>query len=98
MSWPFVTRRRYKRDIAREQRVRTLMLRRASREHSYALEAIAAELSRAKDTVALHIVAAGHPDTVVHDVTAFAESLREALAANRVDIRLELARMEGGVL
>jgi phytoene dehydrogenase-like protein len=62
------------------------------------LERIAAELSRAKDIVALHIVAAGHPSTVVHDVQAFADSLREALAAVGVDIRLELGRLEGAEL
>lgn len=59
---------------------------------------VTGELSRAKDTVALHIVAAGHPSTVVHDVKAFGESLREALAANGVDLRLELARLEGSDL
>lgn len=64
----------------------------------YALTHIAAELDRCKEVVALHIVAAGHPSTVVHDVQAFAESLREALAANRVDLRIELARMEGADL
>lgn len=64
----------------------------------YALTRIAAELDRCKEVVALHIVAAGHPSTVVHDVQAFAESLREALAANRVDLRIELARMEGADL
>jgi hypothetical protein len=63
-----------------------------------ALEQVAGELSRAKDVVALHLVAAGHPSTVVHDVRAFAEALREALAASRVDIRLELARLEGADL
>jgi hypothetical protein len=63
-----------------------------------ALEQVAAELSRMKDVVALHIVAAGHPSTVVHDVRTFAKALREALEANRVDIRLELARLEGADL
>lgn len=64
----------------------------------YALEQVAGELSRAKDIVALHLVAAGHPSTVVHDVKAFAEALREALEASRVDLRLELARLEGSEL
>lgn len=66
--------------------------------NAYALRQVAGELDRAKETVALTIVAAGHPSTVVHDVAAFADSLREALAANRVDIRLELARLEGADL
>lgn len=63
-----------------------------------ALEQVAGELSRMKDVVALHLVAAGHPSTVVHDVKSFAEALREALAASRVDICLELARLEGADL
>lgn len=65
---------------------------------AYALRQVAEELDRMKETVAHAIVAAGHPSTVVHDVAAFADSLREALAANRVDIRLELARLEGAEL
>lgn len=64
----------------------------------YALGQVADELSRAKDVIALHLVAAGHPSTVVHDVRTFADSLREALAANGVDLRLELARLEGAEL
>jgi hypothetical protein len=64
----------------------------------YALEKTAGELSRAKDVVAMHIVAAGHPSTVVHDVRSFADALREELAANGVDLRLELARLEGAEL
>jgi len=60
-----------------------------------ALGQVAGELSRAKDVVALHLVAAGHPSTVVHDVRSFADALLEALTASRVDLRLELARLEG---
>ncbi|MGW2720799.1 hypothetical protein [Streptomyces sp. NPDC001492] len=70
----------------------------ATATEDYALSHLSAELDRCKETVALHIVAAGHPSTVVHDVKAFAESLREALAANGVDLRLELARLEGSQL
>lgn len=55
----------------------------------------AGELSRMKDVVALHIVAAGHPSTVLHNPARIGEALREELAANRVDLRLELARLEG---
>lgn len=65
---------------------------------AYTARRFAAELSRMKDVVAMHIVAAGHPSTVVHDVTKFADSLREELAACRVDLRLELARLEGAEL
>ncbi len=59
---------------------------------------VAGELSRAKDVIASHLVAAGHPSTVLHDVKGFAESLRQALAAAGVDLRLELARLEGADL
>ena len=63
-----------------------------------ALEQQAGELSRMKDGVALHLVAAGHPSTVIHDVKTFTDALHEALTANRVDLRLELARLEGAQL
>ena len=56
---------------------------------------VSGELSRAKDVIASHIVAAGHPSTVLHDPKAFAEALRQALADAGVDIRIELARLEG---
>lgn len=62
------------------------------------LRRVTRELSRAKDVVASHIVAAGHPSTVLHDPKAFAESLRQALADAGVDLRLELARLEGADL
>lgn len=65
---------------------------------AHALEDVAGELSRAKDVIALHIVAAGHPSTVLHNPAAMGEALREELAANRVDLRLELARLEGAEL
>jgi hypothetical protein len=60
-----------------------------------ALELVAAELSRAKDVIASHITAVGHPATVLHDVKSFAVSLEQALTDAGVDIRLELARTEG---
>jgi hypothetical protein len=63
-----------------------------------ALGQVAGELSRAKDVIASVITAAGHPDTAVQDVRAFAAALTEQLAANRVDIRLELDRLEGAGL
>lgn len=56
---------------------------------------VAGELSNAKDVIASHIVAAGHPSTVLHDPKAFAESLRQALTDAGVDLRIELARLEG---
>lgn len=62
------------------------------------LRCTAAELSRCKDVLASHIVAAGHPSTGLHDPKAFAEALRVALEDVGVDIRLELARLEGADL
>ncbi|MCX4703921.1 hypothetical protein [Streptomyces sp. NBC_01373] len=59
---------------------------------------IAGELSTAKDVIASHIVAAGHPSTVLHDPKAFAESLRQALSDAGVDLQIELARLEGADL
>lgn len=59
------------------------------------LERIASELSRGKDVIASHMVAVGHPSTVLHSPQQCMESLREALAAVGFDIRLELARLEG---
>jgi hypothetical protein len=65
---------------------------------AYTARRFAAELSRMKDIVAMHIVAAGHPSTVLHDPARIGEALREELAANQVDLRLELARLEGAEL
>lgn len=64
----------------------------------YALARIAGELDRCKEVVASHIAAAGHPSTVLQSPQAFAESLRQSLADARVDLRLELARLEGNDL
>lgn len=64
----------------------------------YALEQVAGELSRMKDVVASHLVAAGHPTTVLHDIQHFRDSLEQALTDAGVDIRLELARLEGAEL
>jgi microcompartment protein CcmL/EutN len=63
-----------------------------------ALEQVSAELSRAKDVIALHIVAAGHPSTVLHDVRSFADALQQALTDAGVDLQIELARLEGAEL
>lgn len=56
---------------------------------------VTGELSALKDIVALHIHAAGHPDTVIHDPQKFAEALRISLADAGVDLRLELGRLKG---
>lgn len=56
------------------------------------------ELSRAKDVIAAHINAAGHPATVLQSPQEFAEALRMALQDAGVDLRIELARLEGAEL
>lgn len=62
------------------------------------VERVASELSRAKDVIASHLVHVGHPSTVLHDVHAFATALQQALTDAGVDLRAELALMEGADL
>lgn len=59
---------------------------------------IAGELSDAKDEIALHIVAAKHPSSALSDAHSMGVALQEALAARGVDLRIELARLEGADL
>lgn len=63
-----------------------------------ALLRVAGELSRAKDVVASHIVFVGHPSTVLHSPQECMESLRQSLEDAGVDLRVELARLEGSDL
>ena len=63
-----------------------------------ALRKISRELSDLKDEVALHIVAAQHPSSALSDAHSMAISMQEALAARGVDLRIELARLEGADL
>ncbi|MDX3243497.1 hypothetical protein [Streptomyces sp. ME18-1-4] len=56
------------------------------------------ELLRCKDVIAMHIVAAGHPSTVLHSPQEFATALQQALADAGVDLTAELARLEGADL
>lgn len=100
MRLPFVSRRRFD-DLAAQHQYTVRCLAKASEDHDafrVVVPCLARELDACKEVVALHIVSAGHSSTVVHDVKRFAESLREALAANDVDLRLELARLEGADL
>ncbi|MDX2954549.1 hypothetical protein [Streptomyces caniscabiei] len=64
----------------------------------HTLEQAAGELSTLKDEIALHIVACKHPSSALSDAHSAAIALQEALAANGVDLRLELARLEGAEL
>lgn len=59
---------------------------------------ISSELSALKDEVALTIVACRHPDSALSDARSVAIALQEALVARRIDIRVELARLEGADL
>lgn len=101
--WPFDT-RRLKTELAAvkadRERVRAERDQFAEDARACArqLQRHATELSRAKDVIASHIAAAGHPSTVLHDPQTFAESLRQALTDAGVDIRLELGRLEGSDL
>lgn len=63
-----------------------------------ALRLVGRELSELKDEVALHIVAAEHPSSALSDAASMALALREACEARGIDLRLELARLEGGQL
>ncbi|MGW2933980.1 hypothetical protein ACWDA7_19500 [Streptomyces sp. NPDC001156] len=97
----FVTRRRHERDLeavkADRERIRSErdQFGKDARALASQLGRIAGECSAAKDVAASHIVAARHPSTVLNDPQTFAESLRQALEDAGVDIRLELAQMEG---
>lgn len=62
------------------------------------LERHASELSTIRDEVALHIVAAKHPSSALSDAHSSAIALQEALAAHGIDLRVELARLEGADL
>lgn len=62
------------------------------------LRKVSRELSDLKDEVALHIVAAQHPSSALSDAHSMAISMQEALAARGVDLRIELARLEGTAL
>jgi hypothetical protein len=63
-----------------------------------ALRLISRELSELKDELALHIVAAEHPSSALSDAASMALSLREACEARGINLRLELARLEGSQL
>jgi hypothetical protein len=63
-----------------------------------ALRRTTRKLSGLKDEVALHIVAADHPSSALSDARSMALALREAFEARGVDLRLELARLEGSEL
>jgi hypothetical protein len=98
MRLPFISRRRHQRALAHQRRGYECAIQQVAEKNRGALGAVAAELSTAKDVIASHIVAAGHPSTVLHDARTFADALEQALTDAGVDIRLELARQEGAEL
>ena len=56
------------------------------------------ELALIKDEIALHIVAAKHPSSALFDAHSFAVALQETLEANGIELRVQLARLEGADL
>lgn len=63
-----------------------------------ALRTTTRQLSELKDEVALHIIAAEHPDSALSDARSMALSLREHLEARGIDLRIEFHRLEGSDL
>lgn len=59
-----------------------------------ALRTATRQLSELKDELALHILAAEHPDSALSDARSMATSLREHLAIRGIDLRIELDRAE----
>lgn len=59
---------------------------------------VSGELSRVKDVLAEHIVAAKGSSSALSDAHSVAISLQEALDARGIDLRIELARLEGAEL
>ena len=64
----------------------------------FVMARLAAQVDTVKTVVAEHIVAAKHPSSALSDAHSMAIALEEALAANGIDLRLELARLEGAEL
>lgn len=98
MRLPFISRRRHERVLAHERRGFDVLLKQVAQENTGALAMVATELSTAKDVLAEHIVAAKHSSSEASSACAMAVALQEALEANGVDLRLELARLEGADL
>lgn len=70
----------------------------AATTEAFVVARLAAQLDTVKTVVAEHIVAAKHPSSALSDAHSMGVALQEALAANGVDLRLELADLEGGQL
>lgn len=64
----------------------------------FVISRLAAQLDTVKTVVAEHIVAAKHPSSALSDAHSMGVALQEALEAHGVDLRLELARLEGSDL
>jgi hypothetical protein len=64
----------------------------------FVMARLAAQLDTVKTVVAEHIVAARHPSSALSDAASMGLALQEALEAAGVDLRLELARLEGADL
>lgn len=94
----FTTTRRLNAELAKQERGFKAVMKQAAINGSGARQILARELSDLKDEVALHIVAAEHPSSALSDARSMALSLREAVEARGIDLRLELGRLEGSDL
>ena len=92
------TTRQLNAELARRQHIFEAEMKQAAKNGSDARQILATQLSDLKDEVALHIVAAEHPSSALSDARSMALSLREALEARGIDLRIELGRIEGSQL
>jgi len=97
MKPPFVSRGKYESVMADRERIREERTQFSKDATACArqLERFTRELSDLKEEIALHIVAAKHPSSEATDAHSAAIALHEALQARGIDLRVELARLEG---
>lgn len=98
MRWPLISRRRHEEELAAHAYASDLRVHQTAKQNRDALAAVATELSDLKDEIALHIVAAKHPSSALSDAHSMAISLLEACDARGIDLRIELAHLEGADL
>lgn len=103
MKFPLISRRRAQAELdavkADRERIREErdQFRSDARACARQLERFATQLFDLKDEVALNIVASQHPSSVDSSAHAAATALREACEARGIDLRIELARLEGSL-
>lgn len=100
MRLPFVSRARYD-DLDAQRRYTVSRLAEADEDQTTVRmvnRCLARELDACKQVIAEHLVAAKHPSSALSDAHSMAIALQEALEAHGVDLRIELARLEGADL